>query len=344
MTQDLLSVQYLRALAAMMVVLVHVEGHLTRLGYVGGWPPALHGGVDIFFVTSGFIMWVTTVKRTLTPSQFLRFRLQRILPLYWIITTLAVALMVVLPTLYQSGQLSFVHVLTSYLFIPSEHPLLHTMVPVLLPGWTLNYEMFFYLIFAGCLWLAPNRRILVLIGILVGLAVLHRFVPDQWTIASYWTEDIILEFAFGALLGVLYARGRTIPDALALGLFIVGALCMIAAQYVVLPRSVGSGVPAVMILAGAIYLERNHELGRWSALGALGDASYSLYLVHGLTLSFARQVWQRVGLAETPDSFPMFVVFALAVSCLLALLTYRLVERPLLAAFRRQGRPVVAPA
>ena len=144
---EIYSIQYLRGIAALMVVLLHVRVQLGRMGYGGYWPEFLMAGVDIFFVISGFIMWVTTFDGSTTPWQFLFRRFVRIIPVYWLLTTTTVAVMLVAPSAVQSGRFDSIHVLSSYLFIPTVHPLTGMMEPVLIPGWTLNYEMFFYIIF-----------------------------------------------------------------------------------------------------------------------------------------------------------------------------------------------------
>ncbi len=343
MSKDLLSIQYLRAIAALMVVLVHMEGHLTRLGYRGGWPSVLNGGVDIFFVISGFIMWVTTANRTVTPWQFLYHRLLRIAPLYWILTTLTIALMVAAPSLYQGGQNGAGHIFASYLFIPAEHPLLHTMVPVLLPGWTLNYEMMFYLLLAVCLPLRPALRMTAMITILGLLALSHPLWPDDKSIPAYYTQSVILEFAFGMALGAFFISGRTIPSRAAVALVVIGALAMIGLSVLDLPRVIGAGIPAAMIVAGEVYFERAGGLNRLPVLSLLGDASYSLYLTHGLVLSIVRQIWLRAGLSALPYNLPLFVVFAVSASCITAFLSYRYVEQPILAIGRSQRWLAPAP-
>ena len=71
------SVQYLRAMAALLVVGYHINSYQVYL----------MSGVDIFFVISGFIMWQSTRGGT-SPRQFLTNRLIRIVPLYWLVTFL----------------------------------------------------------------------------------------------------------------------------------------------------------------------------------------------------------------------------------------------------------------
>ena len=150
---------------------------LARLGYQGHWPEVFNSRVDIFFVISGFIMWVTTVGRTLSPQEFLYRRLVRIVPLYWLVTAFTVLVMVVAPQAMQSSRFDLAHVVASFAFWPALHPVTGHYAPVLIPGWTLNYEMFFYVVFAACLLLRPAHRLPAIVLVLTGCIALPLIVP-----------------------------------------------------------------------------------------------------------------------------------------------------------------------
>ena len=73
---DVVGIQYMRALAALFVVYFHTTVYNAQFA----WPEALPrgfgaGGVDMFFVISGFIMMLVTARRPMTPTAFLRRRL-----------------------------------------------------------------------------------------------------------------------------------------------------------------------------------------------------------------------------------------------------------------------------
>src|SRR5882672_247790 len=135
------SVQALRALAALCVVVYHVD-------FVGRGA----FGVDIFFVISGFIICHVTAK---DHDGFLRKRLIRIVPLYWAGTLCLYCLGLVAPRLLQSEP-TLSGLVNSLLFIPYAKEG-GRVYPILFLGWTLNYEMFFYALFACAL--ALNRRL-----------------------------------------------------------------------------------------------------------------------------------------------------------------------------------------
>jgi exopolysaccharide production protein ExoZ len=131
------SIQYLRAFAALSVLLFHITQRGSHGVTVGA------AGVDVFFVISGFIMATITNARVITPFEFLRDRLVRIAPAYWIVTLFLVLLAAAVPLSFPTFTAPAYHLLFSLAFIPHTDPLGGSF-PVLVPSWTLNYEMFFY--------------------------------------------------------------------------------------------------------------------------------------------------------------------------------------------------------
>ena len=164
-------IQILRAVAALMVVLHH-----ARLSVPGSdaWPSFGAAGVDIFFVISGFVMAYTTSIVSSRPvaevastgllakaGKFLRKRVVRVVPLYW------------LALLWTSRRdLMHAHIGTDlvkdFLFLPHPNNVFHSwLAPTLQQGWTLNYEAFFYILFAVAILFgaARNRVVLSTLGL-----------------------------------------------------------------------------------------------------------------------------------------------------------------------------------
>jgi exopolysaccharide production protein ExoZ len=340
MPKEIHSIQYLRGIAALMVVLVHMPIQLERMGYNGRWPLFFASGVDIFFIISGFIMWTTTFDGKLTSQKFLVRRFVRIVPLYWALTSITVLVMLISPSSMQSGRFELYSVITSYLFIPSEHPVTHLMEPALAVGWTLNYEMFFYIVFAMCLPLRANYRAATLCAILLFLVSLHSFFPNQQTVGFFYTSSIILEFAFGVVLGALFTTGFFIQGRMAIILILLGVTGIGASNiYGEIPRVLLYGVPATMIVGGCVLYERAHAIIRIGLLHTLGDASYSLYLSHGIVLSAFGQLWRKLGATSLPLNFQLFTILSLFVAGAVTVVVYRLIERPLIKTFRRLAAP-----
>jgi peptidoglycan/LPS O-acetylase OafA/YrhL len=190
-------IQALRFLAALMVVGAHLIPGFDTIG---------QHGVDVFFVISGFVMVYSSEELFSKPQaakQFMWRRICRIVPLYWLMTAVVAA----------SGNYSWQHIATSLFFIPSVWPDAPSpMLPVLTVGWTLNVEMFFYLLFAA--WISMPRRIAVP-GVCVTLLLvfmLGNYFPLSTAVAAYWTSPKLLEFALGALIANAYRDGLNLPS------------------------------------------------------------------------------------------------------------------------------------
>lgn len=340
---EIRSIQHLRALAALMVVVFHLHPQLARMGYEGAWPDWLSNGVDIFFVISGFIMWSTTAGRPVTPMDFYRRRIVRIVPLYWLITSVVVAVMLAAPRLLQTARFDLSHVLASYAFIAWPSPAGH-VEPVLVPGWTLNYEMFFYLLF-GLALLLPERRRLAATGlVLAALAAVGWWLRPASPAAGFYTSDIMLEFLAGMMLGRLYAGGEWPARSTAGWLLALAGLALLAgsgAWPAGTSRLLQAGLPSILIVAGALAIERAGRTPSWPLLHRVGDASYSLYLIHPLALSALSQAWRKAGLGGTAAGMAAFCLVAVAVSALAGLACHRLVERPLGQRLARRRLPAV---
>lgn len=136
----------------MMVVWHHATAEVAMAPVFGKIPTFGPLGVDLFFGISGFIMLVTTWDKPIGPAEFMAHRIKRIVPLYWLATLSMVGLAVVAPALFKTLKWDAATLTESLLFIP--HYSLSfpgDIKPLLVPGWSLHYEMFFYVLFAGAL-------------------------------------------------------------------------------------------------------------------------------------------------------------------------------------------------
>ena len=276
------SIQYLRALACIAVVVFHATEDLGGAFNIG------QTGVDLFFVISGFIMWSITEHREPAPGNFLLRRIVRIVPLYWLITLAIFAKCAMLPGDGSATSFTYSNLIHSLFFIPylsSDGNIL----PVLYPGWTINYEMFFYLVMAGVLFLRRSWQFPILCAIFVGLVAAGVVLDPETAIGRTYTSGIIFEFLFGAALARLWLSGWTI-GARAGGLMVVLGLAILGVGHALLPlphyqawRFLEAGVPAALILCGAISCEA--VLPRLEALKSIGDGSYAIYLVHASVLN-----------------------------------------------------------
>lgn len=331
---DLISVQCLRGVAAMMVVCFHCFPQLARMGYSGNQHLSLSSGVDIFFVISGFIMLVSARRSpSRGPGAFLVNRAIRILPIYWMLTSAMVAFALFMPQLMNSTRFELAHVVKSYLMIPAPHPVLHLYWPILIPGWTLNYEMFFYLIFALGLWLVADRGrgLSMFVGAVITGLVLVRLVLPTPGLAGVYTDSVILEFVLGLVAAELFLAGHRIPVPAGMACLGLGAGLLLLSDYVPYPdiRGLCYGIPAFLIFVGAVFAPWTQAGGGVRFLRIVGDASYSIYLTHMITMAAAGQGWKRLIGGSMSGSTILFILFAMTVCALGGMAFYRLVELPL---------------
>jgi exopolysaccharide production protein ExoZ len=335
------NIQTLRALAALLVVFVHLDVFLRVLGV----QPFGHGGVDLFFVISGFIMVYTTRGRAITPAAFIVNRITRIAPIYWLITLAVYLVALLAPFLLQATSSDGSELAKSLLFIPFRKA--NGLVqPVLFVGWTLNYELFFYALFALGLGLSARALGLWLVTGLLGTLVLFGLLtrPED-ALGSFYTRPIILEFAFGMGLAALGTRWRCQTPGgrggwLALACLGLVGMALIPLALPDVSRVLTQGLPAAAVTAAAVIL---HQSGvsvsrRW--LLVLGDASYSIYLTHPFVTQAAQKAGKWLGLNK-PLAWTL-ILLTLALVCVVGVLTHYLVERPLTKLSKRIAAALLA--
>ncbi len=324
------SIQYLRAVAALMVVIFHLGIQIQRMGYDGPWADFLSCGVDIFFVISGFIMWSTTAATPISPLEFMRRRLARIAPLYWTVNILFIIMMLALPNVFQSAKFDLAHIVSSLLFLPYPHPVLATLEPLVVPGWTLNYEMFFYVIFGISLFLPSRARVYAIGGALLAIALAGQIFHVENTYFKFYTSNIIVEFLLGVIVATAYMNKVLMPPRFLFGTIVCSLALAILLPMLLpqAPRLLSWGIPAAVTVFAIVSAEAQKPMARLYLPGLLGDASYSLYLTHGVMLSAVGQLWRRLAPEPSALSYGSFAITATLSAVALAVLCYRLIELP----------------
>ena len=329
-TRLVLPIQYLRGIAAVMVVWFHAVEQVpgTKAFLSSGFG---NSGVDLFFVISGFIMVATTFEKPPSPVEFLRRRAIRVAPLYWLLTLAMVGAALCLPRLFKTLVVAPDTLLMSLLFIPHYSASFPTMAwPLLVPGWTLNYEMFFYLLFACTLVLPARHRLAALAGACVALVAAGlAFGPFANAVARTYTSPMLLEFAAGAAIGTWWVRRRKMPPAaVAAAAVVIGfALLVLRDQ----PPLGGYTQMCGAVLAVAGALHPAFAALRLPGLRTLGDASYSLYLTHLFALGVLRVLWTRaVPVVDSGALAAAWMALALVACAAVGVLSYRWIETPML--------------
>lgn len=284
-TGELVSVQILRAVAAIGVAAAHSPQIATFL------PLANYGavGVDLFFVISGFVMVYSSQALFGTRGAgriFLARRIARIVPIYWIVSGVAC-----LVYLVNAGpgvpKVTWSWMLSSLSFIPFGDGFPEPITGV---GWTLNFEMFFYVCFAAALLWSAAKSAVVMTSMFIVFAALWKtqLMPPPF---SLWFNPIVLEFILGVWLGIAYCQGIRLAPWMCCVLIVIGmgliGLTAVEGYYAtptndpVVPRFVAWGIPAFLVVAGAALSTTTMRTGRVIGfLVLLGDASYCIYLIH----------------------------------------------------------------
>ncbi|KFG70797.1 acyltransferase [Microvirga sp. BSC39] len=325
---QILSVQYLRGLAASAVVLFHA-GLIYNLNFGLG-----NAGVDIFFVISGLIMWIVSNQKNDTPKQFIIQRTIRIVPLYWSVTIFLTIAAAARPNLFPLERPAPWHVLQSLLFIPHVAPN-GKVHPILIQGWTLNYEMFFYSLFALILFLPVRFRLIGFTALIGSLVLLGSAVAPTNTLAATYTSPLLIEFLVGIWLGKALTSAKLPSRGGASTLLISGVFMLFCSHWLenlTQERLLIWGLPAACIVAGSIALEQRGLVPTIPVLKFLGDASYSIYLAHSFGFLGVAIIVEKLGLAgQGTGNFLVTTVggFAAGILCFL------LVERPITSFIRK---------
>lgn len=329
----LVHIQILRFFAALAVVAFHAlgvpppglevpESAISFVLSYGG------RGVDLFFVISGFIIFYATHGADLTPVEFLRRRVERIVPLYFFAIFAVTLLAAMLPATFgAAGWYTPRHILKSLAFIAFTDG----EMPVVYVGWSLEYEMYFYLTVALLMAATRDvwRNIVVIFSV---LAIVGRIPGVEPALGNYafFADPMILEFVLGVVAGSVFVTGRVGWP------MVVAATCAIAAVLVSDPagRVIVSGIPSACLVTAAAFVSRKRLDPSWPerALARLGDASYSIYLAQVQTVSLA-----SMAVATAVPAIPplMLLVVTSGIVVALGLLLNIVVERPLLRFSRR---------
>lgn len=335
-------IQGLRAAAALAIAWHHILNDGIKLGIsVPDWPGVSWDiGIDVFFVISGFVMVYSSQTMFAQPGAtrwFLLRRVNRIVPLYWGMTTLFLLATQSGAELVHTTLGGPAYILASYAFIPYTRPdgLIN---PAYSLGWTLNFEMFFYLWFGLSLRFPRFGAVGFTAGVLMAGVVARQlgFVPGSAPLLV-WTDPIITEFVFGMGIGCLALEAPPLGPALRAGLAL-GALALYFVLGFWMPdllRPIRCGIPAAMAVAAAALgpepsLTRSM---RWVLL-TLGDASYALYLVHPFPMRALEITWNRLHLTGVTAAVT-YMVAALIASVVAAVMVHWWIEKPVTRALNR---------
>lgn len=357
-------VQFLRGIAASFVVAAHLLERLVKRDvFPNGLPDWVDSfgamGVATFFAISGFIMVYTTAHEFGSPNAgiyFFKRRFFRVAPIYYLTTILMIAFIYgtfsfstnkayIQPTLSQLVMSAF--------FVPyiDESALAH---PVYGLGWTLEYEMFFYAVFAVALTLPKRTGLASAIGFLTCLVAAGTLIPAPQPIVGlpvplyYFTRPLLLYFVCGmgiALVRLTWGTVKTPAPPWVISVIALTALG-IGIRFVPVDISFGSALSVTTAVGVATLLQSSQiRITRFDTLSrAFGDASYSMYLTHSFFLGAIAIVFSR--LAATGTMATIVLIITTCLFCAVpAWLVWRFVEMPLTRMSRaKPPAPITGPA
>ncbi len=340
-TEFLPLVQALRGFAALCVVMTHIlleTGLISDLVTLSGHPSLGEFGVDIFFVISGFIMVVVSQNafaRPGAPGLFLRKRIARIVPLYWLLSGLLMAVIIIAPGLVEHPVIDATYWVKSLLFIPAEHPVEGGLRPVLVVGWTLQFEMFFYFLFAIALLFPRNRGLPLLLTALGVICVSGLVFAPQNNVLEFFSKLILVEFVAGVVIGWLYVSAFRLPAVALLPSLILSLILVIAGwrlSYLVdLERVIFFGLPAALMVGGITLAQGAGRKSTSAIWQNLGDSSYALYLSHIFVIAALAKLADSAGRPLWREDIFMvggFILVSAGLCCVVGWWIHGMIERP----------------
>lgn len=342
------NIQYLRFLAAFLVILAHADlqiyGVPAQITNMGGF------GVDIFFIISGFIMpfilfggmYKPGATMKMSPGKFLMRRVIRIWPMY-LFTILAVAF---ISALIVSGIISNPSPTLYYFFNPTKlEPswILETLTfthwsrpPILNIGWTLQYEFIFYTAIALIIFLKSKKLEsleISLFGIFLLFTIVNAATGNKYGFIKTVSSPIIFEFIMGVILYRTVSSGVFLSKPLSF-LILIAALPSLVYTQLNIAINIDAqfyrlficGGSAFLIVWAALSLEGVTKEIKF--LGLLGDASYSLYLMHGVVSPLFVFAWTKFGLENIVNVW-LYMIFYTIICHIFGIFAHLKIEKPI---------------
>lgn len=333
-------IQLLRGVASLLVVFYHAtsnSNNILKEDFIFNFFSLGASGVDVFFVLSGFIITYTSIKGASQPGKllpFLRRRAVRIFPTYWIIATFFLGLQILLPSFYKTHyDFNFGNITSTYLLFPG-----HLMVNSV--SWTLSYELFFYLMFT-LIFLLPNKKWAFMIFMIYALVLMTLPVAGySFENGKGWINFICfpmnVEFFMGVLAALIIPK---IPVGFSLPLIFTGSFMFIASgifydqEYQFLANSFNRvllfGIPSFIIIIGLVKYELTHRVTMHKVFLSLGEASYSIYLLHlPVIVAFTKII--LLFNINSNMVIQLLLILLIVAICFISILFYKFIEKPVI--------------
>lgn len=344
--KNLQLIQVLRGIAALLVVFFHATSNakvILNKNFCFNFFSFGNAGVDIFFVLSGFIITYTSynaIKKQVNFLPFLRRRFVRIFPTYWIIISLFLLVQIIFPAYYKTHyHFTALNFFSTYFLLPG-----HTMINGV--SWTLSFEIFFYLLFSFA-FLISNKKVLFFLAVIFSLIIILFSVFNPQPANQYLGFILFpmnIEFFMGIAAAIIV---RHITMKYYVSLIVLGTLLFLISgiftdnNYYLLPdplnRVILFGIPSFLIIIGVVKCELVKKIKTHNFFLYLGEASYSLYLIHLPVIVAFYRIISKAGI-QNNSLFHFLVFFVIGLICLFSILFYHLVEKHIIIALNQKQK------
>ncbi|BAZ22477.1 hypothetical protein NIES4073_33600 [Kalymmatonema gypsitolerans NIES-4073] len=345
-TKRLNLIQVYRGVAAVLVLLAHGDlifnqnlnqDFLFKIFTFGG------SGVDFFFVLSGFILFYvhkSDIGHRSKLKSFLFKRFIRIYPIYWVVLTLKLSASLFFSYDLDANQRNVFEIIKAFLLFPQDREILSSSF--LGVSWTLSFEIFFYLIFSLLIAWKPKISVPIIIAWLIG--TLGHFIgifkiPENSLLLNFIFDQHNLDFALGFLAAYLLSKykigyGMTF---ISIGAFLY-TLSAINYYYAITKISpvIAFGIPSTLLVIGAVSLELSRKVNVSSPLIYIGNASYSIYLMHGFVINNITKFVFKIypNLTENLFILNIFGLIVAVIALMFGCAVYSFIEKPLVLAMK----------
>lgn len=186
----------------------------------------------------------TVDQKQIKISSFIKARIHRIIPIYWILTTLALVVFLLFPEKVNSSG-GNTNLIASYMLLPTGDKFL------IQNGWTLSYEFLFYFLFSFCLVVKSSYKYLIPVGMITVLVLLGGIINIKHYQANFITNPLLLEFVFG-IFSFYFSRKIKVGSKCGLILVGISVLAIVFVNYSGLnySRVIQYGIPALLFFFG----------------------------------------------------------------------------------------------
>jgi peptidoglycan/LPS O-acetylase OafA/YrhL len=327
----LISIQYLRAIAILLVICTHLGYKDNQYGSgVFNFNIGIIG-VDIFFVISGFIMYYIMNDRGngyYIIKSFLKHRIIRIIPLYWVLTTLALIMFFIFSE--NLSRTTETGILNSYFLYPSEYE------KYLDPAWTLSYEFYFYFLFSIGLLFKKNR-IIIVSSFLILFYTLSYMLPYNNAMMQFLSNSIVFEFIYGMIIAYIYIHTKQNKIKISI-ISILIFIILIFLYFIDIQtgiRALDFGIPSMFIVLSFIMIDEILQISKIKTLESIGNISYSLYLSHAFILAIIGVLYNKIKI-HTLFSEILFIMTMFFSSLIFGYIIYIYLEKKLISYFKKK--------